>query len=57
MYSGILKTRNRLLFKSLQTSMSHKRDLLDLGSAMIRSAKSTKSDAHKRWPNKEFEDL
>ena len=31
-------------FKSLQTSMSHKIDLLDLGSAIIRSAKSTKSN-------------
>ena len=31
-------------FKSLQTSMSHKIDLLDLGYAIIRSAKSTKSN-------------
>ena len=31
-------------FKSLQTSMSPKIDLLDLGSAVIRSAKSTKSN-------------
>ena len=31
-------------FKSLQTSMPHKIDLLDLGCAIIRSAKGTKSN-------------
>ena len=44
----ILKTNGQknahTSFKSLQTSLSHKIDLLDLGSAIIRSAKSIKSN-------------